>query len=146
MVTSSPGRRPRPWTVAALSIFFGLGAAISLASFIALLTPGGFLEPMWRLNPRAREQFGTMGVWAPVLMAVVSLSCAAAAVGLWRGTRFGYVLGLALLTVSLLGDLANALLGIEPRAWIGVPIAALMLAVLATGRARAFFTHSERSS
>ncbi len=135
----------RPWTVTFLSIFFGLGAAISATSLIALATPGGVLEPIWRLNPRAKEQFATMGVWAWVLMAVVSATCLAAALGLWRGRRFGYVLGLALLTFSLLGDLANAVLGIEPRAWVGVPIAALFLGVLATGRARAFFAGSTGS-
>jgi hypothetical protein len=80
-----------------------------------------------------------MGIWAWVLMAVVSATCLAAAVGLWHGWRFGYLLGLTLLTVSMLGDLANAVLGVEPRAWVGVPIAAVLLAVLATGRARAFF-------
>jgi hypothetical protein len=127
----------RPWTVTFLSLFFCLGATISATSLLALATPGGFLEPMWRLNPRAKEQFASMGVWASVLMAFVAVACLAAAVDLWR--RFGYVLGLTLLTVSLLGDLANAVLGLEPRAWVGVPVAALFLAVLATGRARAFF-------
>jgi len=112
---------------------------MSCASFVALLFPGGFLEAMWRLNPRARESFATMGVWALVLMAVVSVACASASAGLWRGRRWGYLLALALLTFSLLGDLANALLGIEPRAWIGVPIAALMIAYLATRRVRDFF-------
>jgi hypothetical protein len=122
-----------------LSLFFGFGALISATSLVALGTAGGFLEPMWRINPRAREQFASMGVWASVLMAFVSVACLAAAVDLWRGRRFGYVLGLTLLTVSLLGDLANAVLGLEPRAWVGVPVAALFLAVLATGRSRAFF-------
>ena len=89
---------------------------------------------MWQLNPRAREQFATMGGWALLLMAVVSTACAAASIGLWRGKRFGYVLGLTLLTVSLVGDLANAVLGLEPRAWIGVPIAAVLLVVLVRGR------------
>ncbi len=112
---------------------------MSGASFVALLFPGGFLEPMWRLNPRARESFAIMGVWALVLMAVVSIACVSATVGLWRGRRWGYLLAIALLTFSLLGDLANALLGIEPRAWLGVPIAALMLAYLVTRRVREFF-------
>ena len=133
---------PRPWTVTSLSLFFGLGALVSAATLVALATPGGFLEPLWRLNPRAREQFASLGLWAWVLLAVVSAACLTAAVGLWRGRRFGYLLGLALLTFSMLGDLANAVLGLEPRAWVGVPIAALFLAVLATGRARAFFAGS----
>jgi hypothetical protein len=129
----------RPWTVTALSVFFAFGATISALSFIALAFPSGFLEPMWRLNPRAREQFASMGGWALLLMAVVSLLCALTARGLWRGSRLGFVLGVTMLLVSLLGDLANAALGLEPRAWVGVPIAALLLVVLVTGRARDFF-------
>jgi hypothetical protein len=130
---------PRPWTVSALSFFFGLGAAISALAAIALLLPGGWLDPLWRLNPRALEHFAGMGIWAVVLMVVVSVACLVTSVGLWRGRRFGYVLGLTLLTVSMLGDLANATLGHEPRAWLGVPISALLIAVLATSRASVFF-------
>jgi hypothetical protein len=126
--------------VSGLSAFFALGAVISATSLVALLFPGGILEPMWRINPRAREQFQVMGIWGPVLMAVVSTACAAASVGLWRGRRFGYLLGVTLLTVSLLGDLANALLGVEPRAWVGVPVAAALLALLTSRSSRAFFT------
>ena len=130
----------RPWTVTALSGFFAFGATISALSLVALAFPGGFLEPIWRVNPRAREQFAQMGAWAMLLMAVVSVLCALTAHGLWRGSRLGFVLGVTMLVVSLLGDLANALLGLEPRAWVGVPIAALLLVVLATGRSRAYFT------
>jgi predicted ferric reductase len=137
---AQPARGSRPWTVTALSVFFAFGATISGLSLVALALPGSFLEPMWRLNPRAREQFATMGGWALLLMAVVSVLCAATAYGLWRGSRLGFVLGVTMLLVSLLGDLANAVLGLEPRAWVGVPVAALLLWVLTTGRARAFFS------
>ena len=129
----------RPWVVSALSLFFAFGAAISFTSMISLLSPGGALEPMWRLNPRAREAFSGMGPWAIVLMAVVCSACLSASLGLWRGRRWGYVIAVALLLVSLLGDLANAVLGLEPRAWVGVPVAALLLVFLTTRRVRAFF-------
>jgi hypothetical protein len=46
---------------------------------------------------------------------------------------------LGLLVFSALCDLLNALLGVEPRAWVGVPVAALMIGYLATTRAKAFF-------
>ncbi len=137
MTPASSPHRPRGIT--AQGIFFALGAAISCTSFVALIFPGGPLEPMWRLNPRARESFATMGGWSLALMAVVSLVCASASIGLWRVRRWGYLLALALLTFSLLGDLANALSGLEPRAWVGVPVAGLMLAYLATRRVRELF-------
>jgi hypothetical protein len=44
----------RPGGVTALAIFFAVGATVSLVTIFALLLPGGVLEPIWRLNPRAR--------------------------------------------------------------------------------------------
>src|SRR3712207_4291578 len=111
--------RPRPLGITALSIFFLFGTAASLLSSVSLLFPGSFLEPMWRLNPRAREGFADMGAWAVVLMCAVCVSCASAAVGLWRGTQWGYWLAVALLACNLLGDVANVLTGTEPRAAVG---------------------------
>jgi hypothetical protein len=132
----------RPRGITALSLFFGFGAVMAFTSLVALLFPGGFLEPMWRLNPRAREAFAGMGGWALLLMAAVSAACAFASAGLWHGKRWGYVLAIVVLVVNLAGDLTNALLGIEPRAWFGVPIVALLLGYLATSRVRAFFAPS----
>ena len=131
--------RTRPVGITALSIFFLFGAAAGFLSFVSLLFPGSFLEPMWRLNPRAREGFADMGVWAVVLMCAVCLSCASAAVGLWRGARWGYWLAVALLAFNLLGDVANVVTGTEPRAAVGIPIVLAILAYLASRRARLFF-------
>jgi hypothetical protein len=133
----------RPWGIAALAVFFGLGAGISLICFFALLFPGGFLEPIWRLNPKARDSFATVGPWALLLMAAVCAACACASRWLWSGERRGYRLALGLLVFSALGDLANALLGVEPRAWVGVPVAAVMIGYLATRGARAFFAAAQ---
>src|SRR5437016_1262715 len=56
----------RPIGITALSLFFLFGAGASFVSFISLLFPGSFLEPIWRLNPRARAGLGGMGVWAVI--------------------------------------------------------------------------------
>lgn len=137
----SVGRRP--YVVTGLSLFFALGAGFSALAFVALLWPGGVLEPIWQLNPRARDQFTSMGSWALILMGVVSLLCALTAVGLWSGRRYGFILGLTMLVVSLIGDLANAVLGVEPRAWVGVPIAALLIAALSRRGSRAYFANRD---
>jgi hypothetical protein len=126
----------RPGGVTVLAVFFAAGAAISLVTIVALLFPGGVLEPIWRLRPRARTGFATLGAWAPALLAVVGLACAAAARGLWAGRRWGRRLAIALLAVNLVGDGANVFLGTEPRALVGIPIVALLLLFLATGRVR----------
>jgi hypothetical protein len=130
-------RRPRG--IAALAIFFGLGCLISLTSAVALLFPGGLLEPMWRLNPRAREAFAGMGPWAIALLLPVSAACGAAGLGLWRRRRWGLLVAIAVLTINLLGDVVNTVLGIEPRAAFGIPIAAALLLYLVSRRVRAHF-------
>jgi hypothetical protein len=111
---------------------------MALLSFVGSLFPGGFLEPMWGLNLRAREQFAVMGWSALLLMAVLAVACALTSHSLWHGKRLGFVLGLTLLATSLVGDLVSATVGLERRALIGVPISAALLIVLATGRARAY--------
>lgn len=129
----------RPAGVTALACLFSLGVLASGLSAISLLDPGGFLEPMWRLNPRARESFSRMGAWAPLLLAVVCIACAACAYGFFTGRRWGYWLGAGGLLVNAAGDVVNAALGIEPRALIGVPIVALILWYLSSSRVRGFF-------
>jgi uncharacterized membrane protein (DUF2068 family) len=94
---------------------------------------------MWRLNPRAREGFAGMGAWALVLMSALSGACAATALGLWRGARWGYWLAVALLAVNLSGDIINVILGTEPRAVVGIPIVIAVFTFLMSRRVRRFF-------
>lgn len=79
--------RGRSLGISALSLFFVFGVVMSGLAALMLLFPGSVLEPLWRLNPRAREGFAAMGALAVLLMAVVCVACATAALGLWRGTR-----------------------------------------------------------
>src|SRR5437016_13447699 len=117
-----PKSEGRPLGITALSTFFTFGAAVSFVSFVSLLFPGSFLQPMWRLNPRALEGFTSMGRWAILLMCVVCVACASSAIGLWRGERWGYWLAVILLSINLLGDIVNVVLGTEPGAVVGIPI------------------------
>jgi hypothetical protein len=137
MTTASEAR---PVGVTALSIFFWAGALISFIAAVSLLFPGRFLQPMWRLNPRAREGFAGIGGWAILLMGAVSVACAMAAAGLWRGARWGYWFALVLLVINLTGDITNVLLGTEPRAAVGIPIVLAILMFLASRRVRRFFS------
>jgi hypothetical protein len=132
-------REIRPGGVTALSAFFGCGAIISFTAMLSLLTPQGWLEPMWQLNPRARLAFASLSPWSVVLLCLVSAACGIAAVGLWRGTRWGYLTGRGLIAANLLGDVVNVVTGIEPRAAVGIPITTLMLLFLTTRRIRHYF-------
>ena len=135
---------PHPRAVAALSIFFAAGATISLIAGISLLLPNSFLEPIWRLNPRAYANLARLGLWAVLLLSTVSMLCAAAAIGLWRGSRWGYWLAVGLILTNLLGNVINVVLGTEPRAIVGVPIAAALLAYLIfSKKVREFFIKSK---
>jgi hypothetical protein len=129
----------RPIGITALSIFFLFGAAVTFVSFVSLLFPGSFLEPMWLLNPRAHDAFASIGAWAVVLMCFICIVCGSTAVGLWRGTTWGYWLAVALLAINLLGDIVNVVLGTEPRALIGIPIVVEIFTFLMCKRVRRYF-------
>ena len=114
--------RPPPLTFA-LSLFFGAGALIAATTVAALLLPGSPLDAIWSLKPQAHSDFLSLGALAVPLMIVVSAFCALAAVGLWRGARWGTRVAIAVLTVNAIGDTANALLRHDYRTLIGLPVA-----------------------
>jgi uncharacterized membrane protein (DUF2068 family) len=132
----------RPAGIVALTLLFLFGTVASFVALLALAFPGSFLEPIWKLNPRAQAGFATMGRWAIVLMCVVFVACALTAVGLWRGARWGYWLAIVMLAVNLFGDIANVLMGTERKALIGIPIVIILLIFLASKRVREFFANS----
>ncbi len=137
-VTTETNRRT--WGITALSAFFLLGAVISLGAGVSLAFPKGLLESMWRLNPRAHVSLSSLGVWAILLLLTVSILCAVASVGLWRGSRLGYWTAVSLIAINLIGDVTNVMLGTEPKAIIGIPIAASLLVYLLRKRIRNAFS------
>jgi hypothetical protein len=124
----------RPPGITALSFFFLFGTVMSGLAAVTLLFPGSVLEPLWHLNPRAREGFATMGAWAALLMAVVCVACGMAALGLGRYKRWGYWMALSILTINLAGDTANALSAHDLRTLIGLPLSGAMIVYLLTKR------------
>lgn len=132
----------RPLGVTALSIFFFAATVITLLAAVSLLFPNGFLEPIWKLKPRGRTGLGAIGIWAVLLFSVVCVACAVAAVGLWRGARYGYATAITVLTINSLGDLFNVISGTEPRAVVGIPIVIVILVYMLTEKVRRFFRAS----
>lgn len=132
----------RPFGVALVAALFSLGSLAALVSGVSLLMPGGPLEPIWVLNPRAHSGFVALHSWSPILLAVLTLLCGAAAFGLISGKRWGYRLGIALLLINFTGDLLNGALHIEPRALFGLPVVALLLWYLSSQHVRAYFARA----
>ena len=137
---SSRVRIDRPFGISLLSIFFFAATGITLVASLSLLFSNGALEPIWRLNLRARAGLGAIGIWAVLLFFVVGVACLIAALGLWRGKRWGYFVAIVILCINGLGDLFNALSGTERRAIVGVPVVILILAYLMTRRVKLFFS------
>jgi hypothetical protein len=136
----------RPLGIAALSLFFLVGSLISFTAGVMLLVPGRVFESMWRLNPHGHEGLLRTGLWGVVLLFGASAFCAAAAIGLCRRARWGHIVAIALITINLLSDVANTVLGTEPRAIVGVPIALALLFYLMTKRVRNYFARRTAGS
>jgi hypothetical protein len=123
-----------------MSAFFAFGTFASGLAAVSIINAGGPLDSIWRLNPRAHAAFLGIGTWSVLLLGVVAIACAAAALGLLYGKRWGYALAITLLIVNCLGDVMNVLMGAEPRAIVGVPVVALLLWYLLSQQVRTYFS------
>ena len=128
--------------VTALAFFFAFGTFACVTAGALLLFPGTALDGAWSINPRGHEGFLRMGGWAFALLSAVAVACAASFVGLFRRREWGRRLAILVLSVNLVADAANAILAGDPRSWIGVPIAAILIGFLASSGVRRFFAIS----
>ena len=130
---------PVPTGVKALAVFFVFGAGIAAVASLSLLFPGGALEPVWQLKPAARTPLASLGPVGAGLMAMVSIACAGAAIGLRSLDGWGHKLAVALLGLNVVGDAAGAMSGHYLQALIGIPIGGVMIAYLLQPHMRALF-------
>jgi len=114
-----------------LVVFFAFGATACAFTVAALLTPGGTLDIVWRLNPEAHIGFQKIGAaLSALLMFGVGTACAWAAVGLARQKQWGRRLAIGILAVNLVGDSVSAVVRHDPRTLIGLPISGATIAYL----------------
>ncbi len=130
-------RRPVGLTI--LAAFFGFGSLMALLASLGLLLPGGVLEPVWRLNPKAHVALTALHSWGAVLMLTVGIACALAVIGLWMRALWGHHLAVGILAVNLVGDVLNAAVRGDLRALIGIPIGGAMILYLFRSRTREQF-------
>jgi len=122
-----------------LTAFFVFGALMAFLAFLGPLLTGGFLEPIWRVNPDAYRALTDLGAWGMLLMAAVAIACALAAIGLWIQAQWGRRLAVGILAINLLGDVMNAVTRGDLRTLIGIPIGGAMIFYLRKSRTRAQF-------
>ena len=126
--------------IVALAIFFAVAALISGASALSFIFPGSVLEMMWRINPRARIGFISMGHWAVRLLTILCVACIMAAVGLGRRQRWGYWFAVGLLSLNHMGDITHMILNADLRTLVGIPIVMALLGYLSRPNVRALFS------
>jgi hypothetical protein len=97
-------QRSRSTGISLTSLFFVFGVLASGASFLMLLFPGTPLDVLWRLNPSAHAGLVGMGWQGRYVMFMVCVSCAFAAVGLWRCKRWGLWVAIYLLAGNFVGN------------------------------------------
>jgi hypothetical protein len=114
-----------------LASFFAFGTSMCALTIVLLLFPGTALDEVWQLNPDAHFAFQSFGSWSIAIMLVVGTACLFAAIGLWRGARWGTRVAIMILVVNMVGDLSNALVNRDFRTLFGLPIAAAMIVYLA---------------
>src|SRR2546423_11540971 len=114
----------RPVGLTLLNAFFVFGALMAFLAFSGLLLSGGFLEPIWRLNPDAHRALTELGAWGMLLMAVGAIACALAAIGLWIQAPWGRRFAGGILAINFLRDVMKAVPPGDLRTLIWIPLAA----------------------
>ena len=119
-------------------MFFGFGATVCALTVTLLAVPGTPLDSLWRLNPDARLGFQLLGkVPSLAILLVVGGACASAAVGLWNASEWGSRLAIIILSLNIVGDLANTFVRHDYRALIGLPVGGAMILYLVRAKNRA---------
>src|SRR2546425_11762370 len=86
-----------------LTAFFVFGALMACLAFLGLLLSGGFLEPIWRLNPDAHRALTDLGAWGMLLMAAGAIALGLATDGFLISAQWGRRLGGSIFTINFVG-------------------------------------------
>ncbi|HTS11413.1 MAG TPA: hypothetical protein VMH00_04790 [Candidatus Limnocylindrales bacterium] len=140
---ASTPKSPRGLTVFGIFILF----AMTMACFagITLGWPGTFLDPIWKLNPRAYAQLAPLGKMVGVPFLLLAVVAAVTAVGWFRRRRWGWWFAVIGTAVQAAGDLFNALSGRFLAGAFGVSVAGLILFYLSRPRVKSAFAARPRS-
>ena len=102
---------PAPAGITAIGVFWFFGATMAAYAGVTLLWPGTLLDGLWRLNPSAHIQLLIIGPAIGVLFFVLSAALAVAGIGWAKRRSWGWTLGVIMLAMHVIGDLASAAMG-----------------------------------
>ncbi|HEX4534956.1 MAG TPA: hypothetical protein VH000_12040 [Rhizomicrobium sp.] len=110
-----------------LAAFFLTAATILLATGLALLVPGTFLDAIWHLYEYRRAQLMPYGfVIGPVFL-LLALLAWATAIGCWRRRRWGIWLAIGIFVDNAIGYIVQLFSGHWIEGGIGLVVSGLLV-------------------
>lgn len=104
-----------------------------------LLVPGTFLDALWALNQQGHLGLVALGRWGALPFVVLSPMLGLAAVGWFRRRRWGWGLGVTIISINMAGDLSQVAFGERWKGAVGVAIAGMLLVYMTRRSVRNYF-------
>src|SRR5271165_5589953 len=93
--------------IIAVGMFLIFGAAMASLAGATLVLPGGALDSIWNLNPRAHEELAPFGRVVGIPFLLLGATLAVASLGWFKRRRWGWRLTVAIIATQVLGDLVS---------------------------------------
>src|SRR5207249_4874408 len=97
-------RRPPPFAISWIGVFFLAGAAMLVLAGFTLVHPGTPLDPMWRLNPAAHRELAPYRTVAGALFLALAPIMALTGLGVLYRWRWSHAACQLLIGANLIGD------------------------------------------
>jgi hypothetical protein len=114
----------------AIGLFLFFGAVMASLAGTTLIWRGTLLDHMWVLNAPAYRQLAPLGKTVGLPFLGLSAALAAAGVGWFARSLWGWRLAVVIIATQVLGDLISILMGHFVRGAAGVTIASALLLYL----------------
>ncbi len=137
-------RRPRGFVL--IGVFFIFGATMAAYAAITLLYPGTFLDALWTLNKTGHMGLLALGRWGALPFVVLSPMLGLASVGWFRRRRWGWGLGVAIISINMAGDLSQVAFGERWKGVVGAAIAGMLLVYMTSRSMRNHFADGGRTA
>src|SRR5262245_32266682 len=106
---------------------------------VTLFAPGTAVDAIWSAKPAEHRHLTALGPWIGAVFALLAVVFATAAYGAFSRKRWGRGLAIALFAINGAADASRMLSGAWEEGLIGMIVACLILAWLATPNVRAAF-------